>query len=53
MSTHRTVGNRLRHVRTVRVTNGREGEVDLRKAISLSFQKRFDEQAQSRGGAGR
>ena len=53
VSTHHIVGNRLQRKGTVRVTNGQEGEVDLRKAISLSFQTRFDEQTQSRGGAGR
>jgi len=51
MSTHHIVGNRLPHMSIVRVTNGWERDVDLQKAISLSFQARFDEQTQSRRGA--
>jgi len=45
------VGNRLQRMGIVRETRGQAGNVDLRKAISLSFQARFDEQTQSRGGA--
>ena len=53
VSKHHIVGNRLQRMRIVRVTKRRERDVDLRKAIGLSFQARFDEQTPSGGGAGR